>query len=89
MAVAVQSDMVPGGEDLRGQPGVAPDLLADEEERRCAPRRREDLEHGRSPLRVGSVVERERVAGAASRAILDPRARRAAGRRVRAIPGST
>ena len=40
------------------------DLLSDDEERRSRARAREDLEHGRRPRRVWTVVERQRNATA-------------------------
>ncbi len=82
MAVAVQADRVTGGDDLARQRGVALHLLADQEERRLHARGGEDLEHRRSPLGVRTVVEREREAAPACRAILDPQ--RPAQRRPRA-----
>ena len=90
MAVAVQADPVARGDDLAGERGVAPHLLADEEEgraaRRCA---RQDLEHRGRALRVRAVVEGERVA--ARRWPCGPRlraARAAPGQIAAASPGS-
>lgn len=72
MAVAVQADPVPGGHDLRDQSGVALDLLADQEEGRPHPGGSENLERRRGSLRVGTVVEGQRVAIATGGAIFDP-----------------
>ncbi len=59
MPVAVDGDLMTRGGDLRSQRGKALHLLADEEERRGCSRAREDIENGRSSLRVRSVVEGE------------------------------
>ncbi len=82
VAVAVQRDLVTRVDDLARERRVAPNLLADEEERRLGTLAREYLEHRRRALRVRAVVERERVALAARRAVLDAerRAQRAATR---------
>ena len=70
MPVAVHRDLVPRRRDLGGERREPLDLLADEEERRRHAEAREQLEHGRRPLRMRPVVERERDAGDA----VDPRA---------------
>ena len=62
---------MPGGDDLRGERRVAPHLLADQEEGRVHARGGEQLEHRRRALRVGTVVEGQRVATPARRAVLD------------------
>ena len=71
MAVAVQADLVTGRDDLASERGVAPHLLADEEEGRPHTRSGEDLEHRRGALAVRPVVEGERIA--ACRSPCDPR----------------
>ena len=76
MAVAVERDLVAGVGDLAGERGVAPDLLADEEERRPDLVRGEDLEHGRRALGVRPVVEGERVALPVEVVSCTPRGRR-------------
>ena len=68
--------------------GVALDLLADEEERRAHAGAREQLEHRRRALRVRAVVEGERVARAAGRAILDAERRAQRADSAAASPGS-
>ena len=60
VAVAVQPDGVARGDDLGGQRGRAPHLLADEEERRRRAGVLEDVEHRGRALRVRTVVERQR-----------------------------
>ena len=69
----------------RASDGVAPDLLADEEERRLHAGRGEQLEHGRRALRVRAVVERQRVA--ARRRPCGPRRRAGAAARAARRPG--
>ncbi len=71
MAVAVQADRMAGCDDLAGERGVAPHLLADQEEGRLHTRSSENLEHRRGSLRVRPVVEGERVTTPARRAVLD------------------
>jgi hypothetical protein len=60
--MAVQSDHVPRGHDLSGQPRPALDLLADDEEHAARARARKHLEHGGRTLGMGPVVEGERDA---------------------------
>src|SRR3984885_14760203 len=62
VAVAVQRHRVPAPGDLGRQRGPAFDLFADQEERGLDVRRRQYLEHGRRPLRMRSVIERQRHA---------------------------
>ena len=62
MAVPVQSNGVSRGDEILQQRWTALDLLSDDEERRSRARAREDLEHGRRPRRVWTVVERQRNA---------------------------
>ena len=71
MAVAMQADSVSGRDDLASERGVAENLLANQEERRIDARAREDLEYRGGALRVGAVVERERIAMPAGRSVLD------------------
>ena len=58
--VAVQGDHVALAGDLGRERRPPLDLLADEEERGLDVRRRQHLQHRRSPLGVGTVVERDR-----------------------------
>jgi hypothetical protein len=60
VAVAVEADEVAGRGDPHRQLRTALDLLADEEEDGTDIGRGQDFEYLRRPLRVGSVVERER-----------------------------
>jgi hypothetical protein len=60
VAVTVQLDPVPGGDDLGDQRRATLDLLADEEEGRSGAGLAEDLEHDRRALRMRTVVEAER-----------------------------
>src|SRR5436309_4485526 len=59
VAVAVEGNLVPGRGDLGGELGQTLDLLADEKEGRPHVGLAEELEGGRGPLRVRSVVEGE------------------------------
>ena len=65
------ADLMAGVDDLARERRVALDLLADEEERGGHALAGEHLEHRGRALRVRPVVERERIARAARRAILD------------------
>ena len=71
----MQPDAVAGGDDLGGQRRVAGDLLADEEEGGAHAARGQHVEHGRCPLAVGAVVEREPVAAPAQGSVGDPERR--------------
>jgi hypothetical protein len=82
VAVRVDADGVAGGDDLAREARAAPDLLADEEERRDGACLAQDLEHPRRALRVRSVVEGERDRGRVADAIAhaeEPAGRRADG----------
>jgi len=57
--MAVECDLVAGGGDLGGELWPALDLLADEEEGCLYAGRAKPVEHGRSGLRMGSIVEGE------------------------------
>ncbi len=57
--MAVERDLVAGGGDLGGELRPALDLLANEEEGCLYAGRAEKLEHSRSGLRMGSIVEGE------------------------------
>jgi hypothetical protein len=57
--MAVERDLVAGGGDFGGELWPALDLLANEEEGCLYAGRAEKLEHGRSGLRMGSIVEGE------------------------------
>ena len=57
--MAVEGDLVAGGGDLGGELRPTLDLLANEEEGCLYAGRAEKLEHGRSGLRMGSIVEGE------------------------------
>ena len=59
MAIAVEAERVAGGCDLAGQSRVAPDLLADEEERRGRARAVELAQDRGRPQPVRAVIERE------------------------------
>ena len=59
MPVAVHGDLVPAVGHLAGERGVAPHLLAHEEEHRRAPGRGQAVQDGRRALRVRAVVEGE------------------------------
>ena len=59
MSVGVERDKMTLGNDLPHQLGAAPDLLADQEERRFVSRAREDVEDRGRPLGMRSVVEGE------------------------------
>ncbi len=73
MAVAVQADRVTGRHDLRrASRGCAAPARRRGRTSRCTPRDASDVEHGRRPLRVRAIVERERPAAPAGGAILDP-----------------
>ena len=75
MAVAVQPDAVARGDDLARKRRIALHLLADQKERRRRARGGERLEHRRGSLRVRAIVEGERIAAPAKRAILDAQRR--------------
>ena len=60
MTVAVDADRVARGRDLGGERRVAPDLLADEEERRAHAGPLQHGERGGRSLRVRAVVEGQR-----------------------------
>ena len=67
--IAVQRDLMTGGDDPPHELGAPHDLLADHEERRPRARASEQVEHRRRALRMGPVVERQRhAAGAGQRA---------------------
>lgn len=79
VAVAVQSDLVPGRSDLGRQLRPALHLLADQEERRHRPGLGQRGEHRRGSLRVGSVIEREGHPRSARQRARHPEDGRAAG----------
>src|SRR5579862_7012422 len=57
--VSVEGHRMPAGGDPLRKLRMARDLLADQEEHRPRVRRGEDLEHGRGPLRMRAVIERQ------------------------------
>ena len=79
MAVTVQLDSVPGGDDLGDQRWAAGDLLAGEKEGRRRPRLAQDLKYPGRPLRVGAVIKGERDARLGGLAVRDTKQRPDAG----------
>ena len=88
MAVSVHADLVACGSDLRGEGGVALDLLSDEVERPLRACPLELAENVRRPGGMRAVVEGERdAAGDAERDAEEARDRREDGRGGRRAPG--
>ena len=76
VAIAVDADLVPRGGDLGRQRRPPLDLLADQIEGRAHAGAVELPEHGRRPLAMRAVVERQCDAAAARQAQRDPEGRR-------------
>jgi len=60
MAIPMQADLVPGGDDLRRKVAMTLDLLADEEEGRGCLRPSKQIEDDWCGARIGAVVEGQR-----------------------------